>query len=62
MTHSSTLVCSDYWFCGTSNYRETHSFPISSIQDEPVLGDQARLGRSLNLQGLTRSYRPAKQR
>lgn len=46
-------TCSEYLFCGKTNCKDTHRLPISSIEDEAVLGDQARLGRTLNLQSLT---------
>lgn len=37
----------------------THSFAVGSVEDEAVLGDLARLGRPLHLQGLAGRGRAA---
>lgn len=54
LSHQVALVLSEYLFCS-----DTHSLPISSIEDQTILGDQARLKCTLYLQGLTRWHWPS---
>lgn len=61
--HSSryTFVCLEYLLFDATVCGDTHRFSIGSVEDKPVLGNQAWLGCPLDLQGLAGWYRPTQQ-